>query len=689
VSKTEQYCFRRYDKIGAADALDDQATLRECFVDTGALNALRECNDPRRIVVGNTGSGKTALLLRLADVEERVINVPPESLALAYITNSNILNFVAGLGAKLDIFFKLLWRHVFAMEILKSHFNIVDERAKDSFIDRIKQLFRDDRHQRALKYLEQWGPCFWEETDYRIKEVTKTLETEVEGSIKGTLGGIAVGVDASRTLTEEQKGEVVRRTQEVVNRVQIRELSDILSLMDAVLDDPQKRYYITVDRLDENWIEDGFRCCLIRALIETVRDFKLVRHAKIAIALRRDLLDRVFRMTRDAGFQEEKYESLYLEAGWTDRTLVEVLDSRVSHLVRRQYTGAGATHRDLMPACVHGEAITDFILKRTLLRPRDVIQFFNLCIEQAVDAPLVSGEMVKTAEGEYSRGRLRALADEWSVDYPNLMSFIGLLKNRPGTFRLSEITDDECGDACLAVCCSQSKEDVLLSVAQQLVEGLSTAAAFRQSIAEVFYRIGLIGLKLESYEGMTWVLNGRRSVSTAEIREDARVSVHPAFWRTLGVGGEVHEWVPDPSHRYEGLEIRAPFLVAFRKVYTALLEDVVHAFSLEPGSPERKEEPTIPESVVREVLVNALTHRSYRVPGTIQVIRFKDRIEVRNPGHSLVEEDQLGQPGSLSRNPRIADVFREMRLAENKGTGIAAMRRAMKVAGLHAADLRV
>ena len=142
------------------------------------------------------------------------------------------------------------------------------------------------------------------------------------------------------------------------------------------------------------------------------------------------------------------------------------------------------------------------------------------------------------------------------------------------------------------------------------------------------------------------------------------------------------EWVPDASRPYDCLEIRAPLLVAFRKAYTAVLEDLVRSFSLEPGSPARKEVPKIPESVVREVLANALVHRSYRVPSAIQVIRFNDRIEVRNPGHSLVEEDQLGQPGSLTRNPRIADVLREMHLAENKGTGIAAMRRAMKRAGL-------
>jgi ATP-dependent DNA helicase RecG len=141
-------------------------------------------------------------------------------------------------------------------------------------------------------------------------------------------------------------------------------------------------------------------------------------------------------------------------------------------------------------------------------------------------------------------------------------------------------------------------------------------------------------------------------------------------------------WVPDPNQRFDTVEIRAPLLLAFRRAYATVSDDLPRTFTLEPGSPERKDRLAIPESVLREVLVNALTHRNYRVQSALQILRFKDRIEVRNPGHSLVDDERLGDPGSFSRNPRIADVFREMKLAENKGTGIAAMRRAMKHAGL-------
>lgn len=74
----------------------------------GDLDVLRDVTNPRRIVLGRTGSGKTALLMQFkSEEQDRVIAIKPESLALNYISNSNILNFVLDLGVSLDIFFRL------------------------------------------------------------------------------------------------------------------------------------------------------------------------------------------------------------------------------------------------------------------------------------------------------------------------------------------------------------------------------------------------------------------------------------------------------------------------------------------------------------------------------------------------------------------------------------------------------
>jgi len=75
-------------------------------------------------------------------------------------------------------------------------------------------------------------------------------------------------------------------------------------------------------------------------------------------------------------------------------------------------------------------------------------------------------------------------------------------------------------------------------------------------------------------------------------------------------------------------------------------------------------------------------HRSYRIQAPVQIIRYANRLEIRNPGFSLKSPEHLGDPGSMPRNPTIAAVLHETRFAETKGSGIRIIREAMETAGL-------
>lgn len=86
----------------------------------------------------------------------------------------------------MELFYRLLWRHVFAVELIKSRFNIVNEQSRDSFLIQIKnRVFGNKSRQEAIGYLVEWGESFWKETDYRVKEITKTLEKELGASLGG------------------------------------------------------------------------------------------------------------------------------------------------------------------------------------------------------------------------------------------------------------------------------------------------------------------------------------------------------------------------------------------------------------------------------------------------------------------------------------------------------------------------
>ena len=137
------------------------------------------------------------------------------------------------------------------------------------------------------------------------------------------------------------------------------------------------------------------------------------------------------------------------------------------------------------------------------------------------------------------------------------------------------------------------------------------------------------------------------------------------------------EWVENPDERFSTTDMRGSLLQLVQRIQDQIFEDLPKAFALDEGSVQAKSQ-TLPAKVLREAIVNALMHASYRVNQPIQILRYSNRIEIRNPGYSLKNEDQLGEPGSRARNPKIAAVFHETNLAETKGSGIRTMRKLME-----------
>jgi len=535
----DKFKFRRHASIGAAAAEEDDRFLSECFVDTGDRDTLIDCSDPRRIILGRTGTGKTALLNRLVS-DQNAIVIRPESLSLNYLTNSNILKFFLEAGVNLDLFFKLLWRHVFTVELLKRKYNITTDVAKQSFLSRLGGMVgRDKKKERAVTYLMQWGEHFWEETEYRIKEITNRIEEQLKSSIGAArISPLELTATGASSLTEEEKIEVVQRGQTVINEIQMKELTDILEFLnDDIFADPKQHFYICIDKLDENWVDDRFRYLLIRSLVETIRDFLRVRNVKIIIALRTDLIERVIRLTRDQGFQEEKYRSLYLPLRWSETQLKELLDKRVNYLVQLNYGRHPVGYADVLPTKKPGQkSSVDYMISRTLMRPRELIEFFNSCIDQAENRPMITKTMMLTAEGVYSKDRLRSLQDEWIGDYPTLIELTSILKKRTSQFRIDELDINDLEEFCLGYAINHvSAIDAMSSQIKSVTEGALSIASFLAGLFHVFYRTGLVGLKTDTYEAFQWSYTGPSTIAADTIDGNTAVRIHPTFWRVLGI----------------------------------------------------------------------------------------------------------------------------------------------------------
>ena len=104
------------------------------------------------------------------------------------------------------------------------------------------------------------------------------------------------------------------------------------------------------------------------------------------------------------------------------------------------------------------------------------------------------------------------------------------------------------------------------------------------------------------------------------------------------------------------------------------------------GSDDDEELPT---DSIRELIANAVAHRSYLEPGNIQVALYDDRLEITSPGMLLnnVTIEKMIEGYSRPRNPAIARAFAYMKIIEKWGTGIPRLFAACEEYGLPKPEL--
>lgn len=530
--------FRKGASIGEPDAESDDHFLSDCFVETGDYAILTDCSKPQRILVGRTGAGKSALLQRLKQTEEHVIEINPENLSLNFLANSDIIRTLENSGVRLDLFYSLLWRHVFSIELLKSKFNLTtEEKTRNWLSGIITSLKRKNMaKERGMAYLKDWGDKFWEETEYRIKEVTQKLENDIRAQLGGELAGLKAEINAETRGSQELRAEIVTKAQRYVNSLQIKELADVMTLLaEDIFEDPQEKFYIVIDKLDENWVEDNLRYRLIRSLIETIKTFRCIKTVKIIVALRLDLVQSVFEKTRDAGFQEEKYQSLFLELRWNKSSLVELIDTRIHKLCSEQYTTRGVSLRDIFPTNIGQLSLIDYILQRTLHRPRDAIAFINECLKRSEGKGGVSVQTVRDAEREYSAQRVDYLSYEWINHYPKLKEYFTILERMPSKFKLSAITKEKVDEFALkhAFEAVNDNDPVMSSAYSYLNRGHSPHSVVI-SLCKALYATGVLGLKPDGHTGILWNYSADRPPTDGQIKPSSTAYIHPMLWDNLG-----------------------------------------------------------------------------------------------------------------------------------------------------------
>lgn len=363
--------------LGDLAAENEIIGLESYFVPTGQANIAR--HGRARLVVGRKGSGKTAIFYRVReDVFRRrthlVLDLKPEGHQFKELRENVMGKLGEGLAEHTMVAF---WNYILLAELART---IIDDwphaRHDPDLIapyTRVEEVYK--RH----------NPGFQADFSQRLLWEANRLAEKV--------GDISID-KLGPQLTE------------LIFSGDVRELNDAVTEYLTI----KTSVWMLIDNLDKGWPIRGSTSTdilIVRSLLEATR--KIQRQLedrdidfRCLVFLRTDIYEHLVALTPDKG------KDTAVRLDWDDAELfAEIVAQRV-----RTSTGLEGTARELWgELCVSHVAAEDtlnYVIERTLMRPRDLLLFIRKLIEVAVNRghSKIQVEDIPLAERQYSEDTL-------------------------------------------------------------------------------------------------------------------------------------------------------------------------------------------------------------------------------------------------------------------------------------------
>lgn len=349
-------------RIGDPTAENEMTTLSEYYLETDEFQ--RALRGEVNLVVGRKGSGKTALFVQLRDKKRRnrnnvIVDLKPEGYQLIKLKEEVLEYLSAGSQQYLITAF---WEYLLLLEITykvlekdKSR-HLRDHELTDPYTV-LEDLFAGDGYVAEGDFSERLGRLSSSLSDqykYRFREAGK------------------VKIDAS-LLTEILYKHNIREL--------YRKLSDYLQKKGEV--------WLLFDNIDKGWSVEGVEDidifvlrCLIDASRKIERDFrrKSIEFRSI-VFIRDDVYSLLMEESADYG------KDMRASLDWSDSVLLrEVLKRRV---VNALPDGSGENFDETWFKVVvshnDGETSMEYMIDRSLMRPRNLIKLFRYSLGYAIN----------------------------------------------------------------------------------------------------------------------------------------------------------------------------------------------------------------------------------------------------------------------------------------------------------------
>jgi len=296
------------------------------------------------------------------------------------------------------------------------------------------------------------------------------------------------GINLGGKLGREDAQKVQSETSSYVSRELIRKQKELIKILNEEFSEVgQFRIIISIDDLDRSWLSSSdIRYDFINALLEAFRELLDVKSVKILISIRTDILMGIYNKTLR---QDEKDQSLIYSVSWNKADIRKIIDMRINHLVKNKYQGSRViTMKDIFNFYIDGVQADEYILDRTMLRPRDAISFVNYCLKECDGHVEINQDIVLMAEEKFFSSRKRALVSEWVTIYKNVSEYIDSLSMlTKQEFSLKSINEED-------------KNTVLTYILDRVSSGDGNELHSKivmnfDELMKVWFIVGVIGIK--------------------------------------------------------------------------------------------------------------------------------------------------------------------------------------------------
>ena len=422
--------------IGNVAAERDQ-TLSKYFYDNGVTRRVLD-NASAFLVLGRKGAGKTAVFRYLAENSKTFLEPTDILVPLSFEDyNWNIHALLQKQETADSLAYKQSWRFVILVEALKA---LNDRLEKDSkkkpktlsvAIDLLRKLF------------DQPVPSIYQIIGRKLLSLSKAKLPHAGVDLsEGDLNSVELGGGEVEFQEVSDSDDLQARLSQNIDNL-IAHLEDALSSCGNL----GYRVFVCFDRVDEAWddISVDISKRVIAGLVSAADavSTKHKNYLRPIVFLREDIFETL--SLNDANKLREDCGALL---HWNRDSIFRVLQARLSYFAKK----AGLTFDDEFDDLFDKREMrqrakpSSYLLKRSMMRPRDMICFMRRIIDAAkhrrddpfseesskIDEKLPT-DVIYEAESGYSEWLKKELLDEWQVQYPLLNSLLDVFQNHGST----------------------------------------------------------------------------------------------------------------------------------------------------------------------------------------------------------------------------------------------------------------